>query len=180
MPAEWVKELAVALERLWIDAAQGLLCSAMPASSTIAESTTHWQDAQALATRFPKAKVEPDLIYVRDGRADYRGGCDGGDRSGLALVGRGTARRRRSRSPSGWWSLPSARADSPSLVPISRHLPIRNRPSHASRPCDGNIGDRHTLESLAAVVGMSPRNLDRQFRAGDGDDTARLHRARPR
>ena len=27
----------------------------------------------------------------------------------------------------------------------------------------GNIGSRHTLESLAAVVGMSPRNLIRHF-----------------
>jgi hypothetical protein len=27
----------------------------------------------------------------------------------------------------------------------------------------GNIGDRHTLDSLAAVVGMSPRNLARHF-----------------
>src|SRR5690242_20757833 len=27
----------------------------------------------------------------------------------------------------------------------------------------GNIGSRHTLESLAAVVGMSPRNLARHF-----------------
>src|SRR5690242_19502299 len=27
----------------------------------------------------------------------------------------------------------------------------------------GNIGSRHTLESLAAVVGMSPRNLSRHF-----------------
>ncbi len=26
-----------------------------------------------------------------------------------------------------------------------------------------NIGDRHTLEALAAVVGMSPRNLARHF-----------------
>ena len=26
-----------------------------------------------------------------------------------------------------------------------------------------NIGDRHSLESLAAIVGMSPRNLARHF-----------------
>ena len=31
-----------------------------------------------------------------------------------------------------------------------------------------NIGDRHTLESLAAVVGMSPRNLARHFRQAAG------------
>lgn len=31
-----------------------------------------------------------------------------------------------------------------------------------------NIGDRHTLESLAAVAGMSPRNLARHFGQATG------------
>jgi len=29
--------------------------------------TTHWMDAARLAAMFPKAKVEPDQIYVKDG-----------------------------------------------------------------------------------------------------------------
>lgn len=42
------------------------------------------------------------------------------------------------------------------------------------------IGDRHTLDSLAAVASMSPRNLAPSLRAGDRGNTARIHRARPR
>lgn len=49
--------------------------------------TTHWEDAQALAARFPKAKVEPDLIYVRDGRLITAAGVTAGIDMGLALVG---------------------------------------------------------------------------------------------
>lgn len=30
--------------------------------------TTHWQNAQKLAALFPEAHIEPDLIYLRDGR----------------------------------------------------------------------------------------------------------------
>src|SRR5690606_2558023 len=30
--------------------------------------TTHWQHVHTLAERFPRARVEPDAIYTRDGR----------------------------------------------------------------------------------------------------------------
>jgi transcriptional regulator GlxA family with amidase domain len=49
--------------------------------------TTHWQDAQTLAAKFPKAKVEPDLIYVRDGRLITSAGVTAGIDLALALVG---------------------------------------------------------------------------------------------
>lgn len=45
------------------------------------------RSAPALAARFPKAKVEPDLIYVRDGRLITAAGVTAGIDLGLALVG---------------------------------------------------------------------------------------------
>jgi transcriptional regulator GlxA family with amidase domain len=49
--------------------------------------TTHWQNAQALAARFPAANVEPDLIYVRDRRLVTSAGVTAGIDLALALVG---------------------------------------------------------------------------------------------
>jgi transcriptional regulator GlxA family with amidase domain len=49
--------------------------------------TTHWQDVRALVARFPRARVEPDLIYVRDGRLITAAGVTAGIDLGLALVG---------------------------------------------------------------------------------------------
>jgi transcriptional regulator GlxA family with amidase domain len=42
---------------------------------------------QALAARFSRAKVDPDLIYVRDGRLITGRGVTAGIDLGLALVG---------------------------------------------------------------------------------------------
>lgn len=40
--------------------------------------TTHWRNAQQLASDFPSAKVEPDAIYVRDGRLITSAGVTAG------------------------------------------------------------------------------------------------------
>ncbi|MEY9235527.1 transcriptional regulator GlxA family with amidase domain [Bradyrhizobium japonicum] len=114
---QWIRELS------WRSSLYGSICTGafVLGSAGLLDDrrvTTHWQDAQALAARFPRAKVEPDLIYVRDGRlitaADVTAGID----LGLAMVGSDTAPKRRSKWPSGWSWLRSARADNHSSAPI--------------------------------------------------------------
>ena len=126
--------------------------------------TTHWQDAQALAARFPKAKVEPDLIYVRDGRLITAAGVTAGIDLSLALVGQRhgaeTALKVAKRLVVVAQRQGGQSQFSPYLTaPADPESPIARIQDHVM----GNIGDRHTLESLAAVVGMSPRNLVRHF-----------------
>ncbi|MCX8666769.1 GlxA family transcriptional regulator [Acetobacteraceae bacterium B3987] len=48
--------------------------------------TTHWQHAEQLARLFPKADVQPDRIYVRDGRLVTSAGVTAGIDLALALV----------------------------------------------------------------------------------------------
>ena len=48
--------------------------------------TTHWLNAQQLAHEFPAAIVEPDSIYVRDGRLITSAGVTAGIDLALALV----------------------------------------------------------------------------------------------
>jgi transcriptional regulator GlxA family with amidase domain len=126
--------------------------------------TTHWQDAQALADRFPKAKVEPDLIYVRDGPLITAAGVTAGIDLGLALVGQRhgveTALKVAKRLVVVAQRQGGQSQFSPYLTaPADPGAPIARIQDHVM----ANIGDRHTLESLAAVVGMSPRNLARHF-----------------
>jgi transcriptional regulator GlxA family with amidase domain len=126
--------------------------------------TTHWQDAQALVARFPKAKVEPDLIYVRDGRLITAAGVTAGIDLGLALVGQRhgaeTALKVAKRLVVVAQRQGGQSQFSPYLTaPADPESPIARIQDHVM----ANIGDRHTLESLAAVVGMSPRNLARHF-----------------
>ncbi|MEV4051910.1 GlxA family transcriptional regulator [Amycolatopsis sp. NPDC049688] len=49
-------------------------------------ATTHWQVAHELATRCPACRVEPDAIYVRDGRTYTSAGVTAGIDLALALV----------------------------------------------------------------------------------------------
>ncbi len=126
--------------------------------------TTHWSDAAALAAQFPKAQVEPDAIYVRDGRLITSAGVTAGIDLALALVGQRhgkdialkvakrlvvVAQRQGGQSQF-----------SPYLTaPAEPGSPIARVQDHVL----GNIGRRHTLETLAAVAGMSSRNLTRHF-----------------
>lgn len=127
-------------------------------------ATTHWQNAAQLATRFPKAHVEPDLIYVRDGRLVTSAGVTAGIDLALALVGErhgpavavAVAKRlvvvaQRQGGQSQFSPYLTAQAD-----PAS---PIARIQDHVM----AHMGSRHTLGSLADVVGMSTRNLARHF-----------------
>ncbi|MEI7037201.1 GlxA family transcriptional regulator [Fulvimonas yonginensis] len=126
--------------------------------------TTHWQISGALATRFPAARVESDAIYIRDGRLVTSAGVTAGIDLALALVGERhgadvalkvakrlvvVAQRQGGQSQF-----------SPYLAaPADRDSPIARIQAHVM----ANVAARHTLASLAAVVGMSARNLARHF-----------------
>jgi transcriptional regulator GlxA family with amidase domain len=160
---EWVKQLP------WRSSVYGSICTGafvLGYAGLLDDRrvTTHWQDAQSLAARFPKARVEPDLIYVRDGRLITAAGVTAGIDLGLALVlqrhGPETAlkvakrlvvvaQRQGGQSQFSPYLTATADPESP-IARIQDHVMAR-------------IGDRHTLASLATVVGMSPRNLARHF-----------------
>jgi transcriptional regulator GlxA family with amidase domain len=125
--------------------------------------TTHWQNAQQLAARFPAAQVVPDRIYVRDGRMVTSAGVSAGIDLALALVGEhhgpktavAVAKRlvvvaQRQGGQSQF---------SPYLAPIEGDSPIARIQAHVME----HLAERHSLQSLAAVAGMSPRNLARHF-----------------
>ena len=126
--------------------------------------TTHWQNAKALADRFPKAKVQPDAIYVRDGRLITSAGVTAGIDLALALVGQrhgaGTALRVAKRLVVVAQRQGGQSQFSPYLsAPADPASPIARIQDHVM----AKIGSRHTLQSLAAAVGMSARSLARHF-----------------
>lgn len=126
--------------------------------------TTHWQIAAKLATCFPAAQVEPDLIHVSDGPLITSAGVTAGIDLALALV-----RERH--------GAVVAVAVAKRLVVLAQRQGGQSQFSpYLSAPADpesaiarlqtyvmANVGQRHTLHSLADTAGMSPRNLARQF-----------------
>lgn len=126
--------------------------------------TTHWQNAHKLAARFPAARVEPDLIYVRDGKLVTSAGVTAGIDLALSLVAQRHGQI-------------VAVAVAKRLVVVaqrqggqSQFSPYLTAPADPVSPIAriqdfvmANIGNRLSLEVLAAEVGMSGRSLTRHF-----------------
>ncbi len=143
-------------------------------------ATTHWRSVGLFAETFPDISVEPDAIYVRDGRIWSSAGVTAGMDMALALVreefGDGVAlaiaRRHvlflmRPGGQSQFSAHLASEANSRGmLAPLLRWIPE-------------HIGDALDVPALAAAAHMSERSFARIFRNETGETPARyVERAR--
>ena len=126
--------------------------------------TTHWENAHQLAAMFPKAQVEHDRIYLRDGALVTSAGVTAGIDLALALVAEDhgaaialscarrlvvVAQRQGGQSQFSPYLLPPAEPDSP-LAKAQAHVM-------------SNPGEAFPVERLAEIAGTSARSLARLF-----------------
>lgn len=137
-------------------------------------ATTHWASADKLAQRFPKARVDPEPIFVRDGSLWTSAGVTAGMDLALALIEEDLGRE--------------------AALTIARHLVLfLRRPANQSQfsatlaaqePERSVLRDvqRYAVEHLAADLSvqalserahMSARHFARSFRAEIGITPAR-------
>jgi transcriptional regulator GlxA family with amidase domain len=139
--------------------------------------TTHWMDTDELARRFPAAQVQPNALYVEDGRLLTSAGTTAGIDACLYLVRRvhgsavalKLARRmvmppQRDGGQAQFVEAPLGFADrvhtiarngSPTLEPLLEWLTT-------------NLAEPLTVEDLAARVHLAPRTFARRFVAETG------------
>jgi transcriptional regulator GlxA family with amidase domain len=132
------------------------------------DCTTHWRHAEELAARYPKARVNPNVLFVCDGQVLTSAGTASGLDLCLHLIradhGQEIARRvaRRMVMP------PHRDGGQAQYV----DAPIRTRVADTLAPLlddlAGELQAEHTVESLADRVAMSPRTFARRFRAETG------------
>ncbi|MEJ0026747.1 MAG: GlxA family transcriptional regulator [Rhizomicrobium sp.] len=143
-------------------------------------ATTHWSRAGQLAREFPKVTLEPDAIFVRDGRVWTSAGVTAGMDLALALV----------REDLG---------DEAALAIARQHVIFLMRPGGQSqfsahlapeaypkgklagllRWIPEHAGEDLDVAGLAAKANMSERSFARNFRRETGETPARyLERAR--
>ncbi|MEU1299959.1 GlxA family transcriptional regulator [Streptomyces shenzhenensis] len=137
-------------------------------------ATTHWRHAAALALRYPRVRVEPDAIHIRDGRYVTSAGISAGIDLALALVeddhGADAARDIARelvvfmQRPGGQSQFSTALTTPPAHSDLLRTL-------IASVLADPAAD--HSLPALAASAAISPRHLARLFRAELGTTPAR-------
>ncbi|MEU0965936.1 GlxA family transcriptional regulator [Streptomyces sp. NPDC005917] len=137
-------------------------------------ATTHWRHAATFARRYPRVRVEPDAIHIRDGRYVTSAGISAGIDLALALVeddhGVGVARDIARelvvflQRPGGQSQFSTAITTPPARDDLLRTL-------IASVLADPTAD--HSLPVLAASAAVSPRHLTRLFRAELGTTPAR-------
>ena len=136
-------------------------------------ATTHWQYAERLAADFPEILVEPDRVFVRDGRVFSSAGVTAAIDMAFSLIeedhGRALAlwvARRLVvflKRPGGQSQFSAAlTAQTATTSPIDRiRLHILESPR-----------TKLDLDALAELAGVSPRHLSRMFRAELGINPA--------
>jgi transcriptional regulator GlxA family with amidase domain len=131
--------------------------------------TTHWASAAALARAYPRLNVDPDPIYIREGRFWTSAGVSAGMDLALALV--------------------EDDLDRAAALEIARHLvlflrrpggqsqfsallagqqPAREPLREIQREVVEDPAARHSVEAMAERAHMSPRHFARAFAAETG------------
>lgn len=126
-------------------------------------ATTHWQRSADLAKRFPKVRVEPDRIYVRDGDIWTSAGITAGIDMSLALIaddlGEDIARSVAQQLVV-YHRRPGGQSQFSALIemggPDGRFAALLDWMRN-------HIADPLTVQRLADQAAMSPRNFARAF-----------------
>jgi transcriptional regulator GlxA family with amidase domain len=136
-------------------------------------ATTHWFYARELQRRFPDIKVEEDRIFIIDGPIWTSAGATAGLDLALAMVEKDLGHEV-ARSVAKKLVMQHRRAGGQSqhseLLALSpKSDRIQNALSYAER----NLGSALTVDKLAAVASLSPRQFSRAFQAETGQTPAK-------
>ena len=126
--------------------------------------TTHWMDVPRLAATFPRARIEPDHIYVKDGSIYTTAGVTAGIDLSLVMIEEDFGRKmaldvakylivylRRAGGQSQFSPLLESQAAPDSQMVVIQQYML------------DNLAVEHTLASLAERAHMSARNMTRLF-----------------
>lgn len=136
-------------------------------------ATTHWGRSRHFPRAFPNVKLEPNRIFVRDGKFWTSAGITAGIDLSLALIaedlGEAVARRA-AQELVVYHRRPGGQSQFSALLEI-------DRPDGRFAPlldwARANIHKDLSVQALAAQAGMSERNFQRAFRAETGVTPAR-------
>ncbi|MFG2835484.1 GlxA family transcriptional regulator [Streptomyces zaomyceticus] len=148
-------------------------------------ATTHWVACDHLARCYPRVEVEPDPIFVRDGRLSTSAGVTAGIDLALALVEEDLGRDAAltvARHLVVFLRRPGNQAQFSAQLAAqtARREPLRDLQQWITEHPEGDL----SVEALAARARLSPRHFARAFQAETGTtpgryvDRVRLEHAR--
>ena len=135
--------------------------------------TTHWSHARDLQAHFPRVKVQEDRIFTRDGKVWTSAGMTAGVDLALALVeedlGPHTARAV-ARKMVVYHRRLGGQSQSSALLELQPHT---DRIQKALAYAKANLHLLLSVEDLADVANLSPRQFSRAFKLETGQSPAR-------
>jgi transcriptional regulator GlxA family with amidase domain len=135
--------------------------------------TTHWAFARELQTRYPKVKVEEDRIFIVDGSVWTSAGMTAGIDLALAMVEKDLGTEI-ARAVAKKMVVYHRRAGGQSQFSMLLELePKSDRIQSALSYARRNLQTALSVEQLAEVANLSPRQFSRAFRAETGQSPAK-------
>jgi transcriptional regulator GlxA family with amidase domain len=132
-------------------------------------ATTHWAAAAELARRYPKVKVDPEVLYVDEGDVLSSAGVAAGIDCCLHLLRRLCGADAANAVARRLVVAPHRQGGQAQF--IERPLPVSHSDGRLSRVLDWishNLAAEHDLDALAGRAAMSRRNFTRHFRNATG------------
>jgi transcriptional regulator GlxA family with amidase domain len=132
------------------------------------QATTHWAVAERLRERYPGVQWRTDQFLTEDGRVFCSGGVYAAIDLSLFLVERFCGHEIALQcAKSLLVSMPRSRQSGYSVLPLSRpHSDARIR--QAEEHLQQKFSEGVPIDTVAGLVGMSPRNFIRRFKAATG------------
>ena len=130
-------------------------------------ATTHWNRTADFARRYPKVKLEPDRIYVRDGAVWTSAGITAGIDLALALIAEDLGEdiaRKTAQQLVVYHRRPGGQSQFSALL----EMEARGRFDGLLAWARENLRNPLTVDELAERMGMSERNFARAFANGTG------------
>jgi transcriptional regulator GlxA family with amidase domain len=125
-------------------------------------ATTHWNRTADFARRYPKVKLEPDRIYVRDGAVWTSAGITAGIDLALALIAEDLGEdiaRKTAQQLVVYHRRPGGQSQFSALL----EMEARGRFDAVLTWARENLRNPLTVDELAGRAGMSERNFARAF-----------------
>jgi transcriptional regulator GlxA family with amidase domain len=143
-------------------------------------ATTHWKFCDRLQREYPEIKVDPDPIYLHDGRIWTSAGVTAGIDLSLALIQEDLGRKLAmavARHLVVFLNRPGGQSQFSAALEAQAAAAAGNAPNHFAPLHDWiaeHVGADLRVERLAEQAGMSPRNFARIYAATMGVTPARM------
>ena len=170
----WLRTVAAQSRRV-CSVCTGAFCLAAAGLLDQRHVTTHWQHAEALAQKYPAIHVDPEPLFLRDGKFYTSAGCTAAMDLSLALIEEDLGVEVATQIACASIMYLRRRGRQAQISPLlklqmSDREPLRDLQAWMLEHLHLSL----TVEDLAAQVHMSPRNFARSFVTAVGTTPARF------